>query len=669
MANEINSVKIPDITYKIYVPTAPYAGDAIKSNQEGIYGNIDGIRSILPILAELGYSCIEIGPVYDAQLGDEPIDGAYNPDSVSAAMGYAANDLFSIHPYYGDFDTYKKMVEEAHELGLKIRQDVVLNHISSENTLFKKSRTQGSEESDYFFWRDPIAINDGQTALELEASIIEKEPEPWLKLGGKDKNREKLPFLRIPLLDENDNPRLDDLGNPIFTEYMPFIRQIENGQFEICRNNSGQLLFPPSDIRPFFGQTAWHLDDETGRSYLGRFGSTMPDLNIAAAKNHVLESCKKWLKLGIDGFRLDAAFWIVALPNTTGNAIYDAAKCSNPPAHGTTSAAFSFANVGGQLRLDLGSEASILFWKEFVKVMNEEAKSLQKGGLRKTDELTFEFENGDKLAIWEKFYPQLAVINNDQSIIRAYTAMTESVNSLDDLRSIITTHQNKFGSNTQIAFTYGNHDTKTLAQRLSYNDNEPAKRLLMEFLSCLPGEFSVFQGHDLGLPMLSLQEVKANDVYGIVADGKHQPSDGSIIDHNSGRAAIPYFTDNREQAHKRFMAYPEEFRSRCYESQLVDQASFLMHVKQLIQQRRDDPYRGLPGTVTFIDIIENPNVLAFSRTVEGSIGTKTMLFNFSKASTTIELGGHVVNLAAYGSMTIDNSTHILSLFRNTSQQQ
>jgi glycosidase len=638
------------------MPTAPYAkltNPVMPAEMQGIYGNLKGITSILPLLAKIGYKTIELGPVYDAQIGKIPPAGqAYDANTVSPAMGYAAMDWFSVHPYYGSFDDYKTLLDQAHTMGIKVRQDVVVNHVSDQNPIFQESKAIDSPLRQAFFWRDPISIDENRFTSN-DASIIYKNPENWLRFGGRDAGRTKVPFLRVALVNENDHPLYDSSGNRVYTEYMPFIQYFDSGHFEIIRNAQGALLFPPSDIRPFFGQTAWHLDAATNTCYLGRFGASMPDINCTVLGMEAIDSCKKWLALGVDGFRLDAAFWLHAMPEPCGNPFRDAARCSNPPAENTTVSAFSFANVGGQQRLDLGGEAAIRFWETFIQEINAEAERLYRLGHRDSPQLSFEFENGDQLNIWQRAQPRLERANAGQSKVRAYTAMTESVNTLADLRAAIEEHQRRFGNCDSIAFTHGNHDTKPLSYRLGFDNNPPAKRLLMKFLANLPGDLSFFQGHDLGLPLLSLADVKANDVYGIVADGVHQPANPQEKNHDSGRAAIPYFADGRDEVHKRYIAYLNEDSARCYETELADPNSFLQFVSTLLHQREQDPFMGRAGTVSFINT-PNPDIIAFERSVEGINSKRTLIFNFSNQKVSLSLNNTPVTVEPYDVFVLDN---------------
>lgn len=94
------------------------------SNADGI-GDINGIRSKLWYLKELGIDVIWLSPVYQSPNDD---------------MGYDISDYRAIMKEFGTMEDYDHMLEEAHALGIKIMMDLVVNHTSDEHPLFIESR-------------------------------------------------------------------------------------------------------------------------------------------------------------------------------------------------------------------------------------------------------------------------------------------------------------------------------------------------------------------------------------------------------------------------------------------------------------------------------------------------------------------------------------------------
>ncbi|MCQ4970727.1 glycoside hydrolase family 13 protein [Lactococcus lactis] len=110
------------------------------SNNDGI-GDINGIRSKLPYLKELGIDAIWISPIYKSPQIDN---------------GYDISDYYSIDPMFGSIDEMKHLIKEAHNLNIKIIMDFVANHTSEEAFWFREScKSKDNYYSDFYIWKDP----------------------------------------------------------------------------------------------------------------------------------------------------------------------------------------------------------------------------------------------------------------------------------------------------------------------------------------------------------------------------------------------------------------------------------------------------------------------------------------------------------------------------------
>ena len=81
---------------------------------------------------------------------------------------------------------------------------------------------------------------------------------------------------------------------------------------------------PPTNWHSHFGGPAWEFDPQRGQYYLHNFLGSQPDLNFhnPDVVDAILETCKFWLDIGLDGFRLD----------TVNYYFHDQDLRSNPPA-------------------------------------------------------------------------------------------------------------------------------------------------------------------------------------------------------------------------------------------------------------------------------------------------------------------------------------------------
>lgn len=127
-------------------------------NHDGI-GDLYGVYDKLEYIKSLGATAIWFNPLYP---------------SPNADYGYDISDYCDIHPDYGDLDQFKKVLNKAHELGLKVIMDLVINHTSDEHPWFIESRkSKDNPYSDYYLWRDKPNNWDSV----LEGSAWEYAPE------------------------------------------------------------------------------------------------------------------------------------------------------------------------------------------------------------------------------------------------------------------------------------------------------------------------------------------------------------------------------------------------------------------------------------------------------------------------------------------------------------
>lgn len=109
-------------------------------NGDGI-GDLYGVYDKLDYIASLGVDGIWFSPIYP---------------SPNADYGYDISDYRNIHPDYGTLEQFKKVLDRAHELGLKVILDLVINHTSDMHPWFLESRKgRDNPYSDYYIWRDP----------------------------------------------------------------------------------------------------------------------------------------------------------------------------------------------------------------------------------------------------------------------------------------------------------------------------------------------------------------------------------------------------------------------------------------------------------------------------------------------------------------------------------
>lgn len=167
--------------------------------------------------------------------------------------GYDTVNYMNIDSKFGTMEDYEELLEKAHNKGMKVMMDLVLNHTSKNNQWFlnsqKASEEDGIKYRDLYQWKfkgDKVQV---VTAVTTNPST-----------GQKDAT------YKTVTLGEETNEDYDKYG------------------------------------------LAWYKDGLSDYYYFGKFGSSMPELNYdnQATRDLVVNVAKEWAKKGVDGFRLDA---------------------------------------------------------------------------------------------------------------------------------------------------------------------------------------------------------------------------------------------------------------------------------------------------------------------------------------------------------------------------
>ena len=234
------------------------------SSGNGI-GDLNGLTEKVPYLANLGIDCIWIMPIYSSPLNDD---------------GYDIADFFDVHPDLGTLDDFKRMVEVAHQKGIRIIADLVINHTSDQHPWFQQARQDPqSEYRDYYVWSESdrkyqdtrIIFRDVETSnwtwdeqsgeffwhrfyssqpdLNFDNPAVREEMKNvakfWLDLGIDGFRVDAVPYLF-----EREGTNCENL--PETHDYLKELRQYIDQHYPqavlLCEANQW-----PADLRPYFG--------------------------------------------------------------------------------------------------------------------------------------------------------------------------------------------------------------------------------------------------------------------------------------------------------------------------------------------------------------------------------------------------------------------------------
>ena len=121
------------VGYQIY-PKSFY-----DSNGDGM-GDLKGIIEKLDDLKTLGVDFLWINPVFKSP----QVDG-----------GYDISDYYAIDERFGELSDFKALLKKAHQLGMKVITDLVVNHTSNQHPWFLESqKSKDNPYRDYYLWED-----------------------------------------------------------------------------------------------------------------------------------------------------------------------------------------------------------------------------------------------------------------------------------------------------------------------------------------------------------------------------------------------------------------------------------------------------------------------------------------------------------------------------------
>jgi maltose alpha-D-glucosyltransferase/alpha-amylase len=110
------------------------------SNDDGI-GDFAGLTQKLDYIKNLGATCIWLLPFFPSPMRDD---------------GYDIADYRAINPAYGTMHDFRAFVRAAHERGIRVLIELVINHTSDQHAWFQRARRArpGSVWRDFYVWSD-----------------------------------------------------------------------------------------------------------------------------------------------------------------------------------------------------------------------------------------------------------------------------------------------------------------------------------------------------------------------------------------------------------------------------------------------------------------------------------------------------------------------------------
>ncbi|HJV30220.1 MAG TPA: maltose alpha-D-glucosyltransferase [Gaiellaceae bacterium] len=123
-------------------------------------GDLRGVTDKLDYLQWLGVDCIWLLPLYPSPLRDG---------------GYDIADFTNVHEDYGTVEDFRQLIEAAHQRGIRVIADLVMNHTSSDHPWFQASRSdREGPYGDWYVWSDT-----DEPWQEARIIFLDTEPSNW----------------------------------------------------------------------------------------------------------------------------------------------------------------------------------------------------------------------------------------------------------------------------------------------------------------------------------------------------------------------------------------------------------------------------------------------------------------------------------------------------------
>ncbi|HCE2817757.1 TPA: alpha,alpha-phosphotrehalase [Vibrio parahaemolyticus] len=247
-------------------------------------GDIKGIISKLDYLKHLGVDAIWLTPVYQSPMIDN---------------GYDISDYYAINPEFGTMQDFDTLLAEAHQLGIRIIMDIVVNHTSTEHHWFQSALgDKNSPYRDYYIWKDPV---EGA------------EPNNWQsKFGGNAWELDDATgqyYLHLFAKEQADlnweNPAVREEVKEVISFWAD--KGVDGFRLDVINLISKQQNFPSDDIgdgRRFYtdGPRVHEYLQEISEAVFQKYGS----VTVGEMSSTTLDHCQQYSSL--DGKELSMVF-------------------------------------------------------------------------------------------------------------------------------------------------------------------------------------------------------------------------------------------------------------------------------------------------------------------------------------------------------------------------
>lgn len=336
---------------------------------------------------------------------------------------------------------------------------------------------------------------------------------------------------------------------------------------------------PPNNwLSAFTGKSAWCWHEGRQQYYLANFMPSQPELNWLNDKviDTLMDSARRWLDRGVDGFRIDAVNFFANDPELHDNP-------ARTPVDGLPDG-IDPANPLTQQKLvnSFCRPETLKKLKKIRHLMDEYPGTVSLGELALAE---------DSIVLSGKY-----VAGNNRLHLAYNSALLRneplSAGMLYDVLRKTHTHFPNGGQ----CWIVGNHDYQRLRSRWTGADADgnpyPTAfyRMIAGLLIALPGAFCLYQGDELGLPLTripeEISELELRDPYG-------KSEFPRIVGRDGSRTPMPWCADRKNlgftESDTPWLPVPARHRDYAVDRLAKDPSSLLSTWRRLLQWRLTQP--------------------------------------------------------------------------------
>jgi len=357
----------------------------------------------------------------------------------------------------------------------------------------------------------------------------------------------------------------------------------------------------PNNWESFFGGTAWEFDSVSNQYYYHQFDIKMADLNWENPKvvQEIQDVLRFWLKLGVDGFRMDVINFLTTDGITSNNPI----------------------NEKGE--------------QKHLYDINQKGV---KGAMKIIKETVNEFENrfivgeigSDKIEVlmqYQKTELLDVVFNFNFGSISEFSAQR----IFDELKSM------EKNMNNYPTLFFGSHDMPRLIDRLAI-DSPVRSEALAALMLTAKGVPFIYYGEEIGMRNIEansiseIMDIQGRTHYQLALGNGKSKEDALIIgnEHNRDKSRSPMQWNDTEfggfSNKNPWIKVHENYGKLNIESLEKDKNSILNMYKKLIALRNSEP---ILQYGEYKELSFSKDFLSFTRTFNGE--SITCYFNFSNS--------------------------------------